>query len=165
MKRAFVGIGGLLLLSLAQPLTAGNWAQHPQIVEVRRVYQKAQTLKQQNKLKKQQIKYEGCAALDLERTLWLEGQSPRLYLQSGGSDDSAVSLEHTYDAKGRLRFVLVKAGAVNNTQIEYRYYIDAAGKVIWTDKRSSGPGYPFPNFAVAFVFKPQQSLKAKNPCD
>lgn len=165
IKILAVLVFGLLLGALAQPITSSNWATHPQIVEIRKIYQEVQTLTNQNKLKKASVSYEGCAALNLERTLWTLGTGVRLYLLGGGSEDSATEIEYTYDSKGNLRFVLVKAGAVNDTHTEYRYYLNSSKTIIWKDVRSTGPGYPFMDFSQHFVFDPKKDFAAKNPCE
>lgn len=158
---------GLASLSIAQaqPITASNWTNHPSIKGIRAIYQEVLALKQQNKLRKTSKFFEYCPALDLERTLFTDAKGlVRFYRFSGGSDDSAASLEHTYNTSGGLRFVLVKADALNDTHVEYRYYLSATGAVLWMDERRQGQGYPFSNFRGLFAFNPKKAFAAPSPC-
>jgi hypothetical protein len=70
----------------------------------------------------------------------------RSYRFAGGSEDSTASRALYYDRSGRLRFVLVKAGAVNGTSLEVRIHLSRSGGLLW-EKRDllEGPGYTFPN--------------------
>ena len=69
---------------------------------------------------------------DMERTLYLDARGVvRSYHFSGGSDDFAAQRALYYDRDGKLRFVMVKAGAVNGTNIEHRIYLSAAGERVW----------------------------------
>lgn len=155
----------LLASALAQPITASNWATHPRIREVRTIYLQVAHLRSQNKLHKTSKSFDYCPAIDLNRVLFTDAKGVvRFYQSGGGSDDSAATLEHTYDASGRLRFVLVKAGAVNNTHIEYRYYLSETGALLWKDQRIQGQGYPFPDFRAYFAFDPKKAFAAPSPC-
>lgn len=155
----------LIGLALAQPITASNWATHPKIKEIRAIYLEVAKLRSQNKLQKASKSFAYCPALDLERTLLTDARGVvRFYESSGGSDDSAATLEHTYDAWGRLRFVLVKAGAVNDTHTEYRYYLSQTGTLLWKDQRIEGQGYPFADFREYFAFDAKKAFAAPSPC-
>jgi hypothetical protein len=63
--------------------------------------------------------------------------------------------------------VLIKAGAVNGTQIEYRIYLSKAGKRLWESRDLlEGPGYTFPSVwpERELVRNPWRAFKAKNVC-
>jgi hypothetical protein len=128
----------------AEPITAGNWQRHPAVVEVRKVYQETRQAETEGKLRREQRRFEYCRAYeDGERTLYLDaGGGIRSYHVDGGSDDSAAQRAYYYDGGGALRFVLVKAGAVNGTSLEYRVYLSKAGERLWEERRElAGPGY------------------------
>jgi hypothetical protein len=63
---------------------------------------------------------------------------------SGASEDHGEVNAFTYDALGRLRFVLSKQASVNDSNGEVRSYWDAAGTAVHTDTRTiKGEGYPW----------------------
>lgn len=90
----------------------------------------------------------------------------RVYVTEGGSDDSAYRLEHHYDASGRLRFALGRAGAVSDTVVEHRLWLDAEGTVVWRDRTQRGPGYTFdPDWPFdAVVSDPAAALVERARC-
>jgi hypothetical protein len=92
----------------------------------------------------------------------------RYYEKQGGSDDSALKLQHYYDEAGRLRFVLITGGAVNGSELEQRIYFDEQGKRIWEEhKYTKGPGYTFPEIWPAEQLQLHDAaaaFAAKSPC-
>jgi hypothetical protein len=62
--------------------------------------------------------------------------------------------------------VLVKADAVNDTQLELRFYFDATGKRVWLDRRQTGPGYTWSDadFVGEMVWNPKKAFVAAEPC-
>ncbi len=161
-------LGLLLLFGVvqAQTITVKNWRSDPRILEVRGIYAAVNALVAKKLLKLEQKKFEYCPSWDLERSKLMADGVVRRYIKAGGSEDSAVTLEHTYDTRGRLRFVLVKAGAVNDTHLELRFYFDAAGKRVWLDRRQTGPGYTFADadFVREMVWVPKTAFLAAAPC-
>ncbi len=162
-------LGLLLLVGVvqAQTITAKNWRSDPRILEVRGIYAAVNTLIAKKLLKLEQKKFGYCPSWDLERSKFTAANGVvRRYIKAGGSDDSAVTFEHTYDDKGRLRFVLVTAGAVNDTHLELRFYFDAAGKRVWLDRRQTGPGYTFADadFIREMVWNPKKAFAGAAPC-
>ena len=167
MRFALVTLLGLLCVAHAQTITAKNWQSHPAILEIRGIYAGVNALIAQKKLRLETKTFAYCPSWDLERKQYASANAVvRRYVKAGGSDDSAVTLDHTYDALGRLRFVLIKAGAVNDTQLELRWYFDASGKQLWVDRRMTGPGYPLSNanFLRAMVRNPKKAFAATPPC-
>lgn len=153
----------------AQGLTEKNWVNHPDVVEVRSVYQKAKEDKNGGKLKKKERKFNYCEPFeDTVRTLYTARDgTPRIYYYQGGSDDSSVQRELYYDESGNLRFALIIAGASNGTKIEHRVYLSKVGKKIWeTQKRLQGPGYTFPTEwpNEELIRNPLQAFNHKNAC-
>lgn len=91
----------------------------------------------------------------------------RLYRTEQGSDDSSVATRQYYDREGRLRLVLIEAGAVNGTQLRDRIVFDAAGqRMRETRRRIAGPGYTFstrwPDSWL--VPAPDRSFLSSDPC-
>jgi hypothetical protein len=168
MRFLLVGLIPLLLcVAGAQAITAKNWLTHPAILEVRGIYVAVNALVVGKKLKPESRRFEYCPSWDLRRTKYSDSRGiVRRYVKAGGSEDSAVTLEHTYDSSGRLRFVLVTAGAVNDTHEQWRFYFDATGKRLWLDRRQTGPGYAFAeqDFVKAFVLEPRKAFVAAPPC-
>ena len=166
--KIFLGIFLVLIgLVQAQTITAKNWQNHPKILEIRAIYNAVNTLVKHKKLKLEIQNFDYCPTWDLERSKYTDARGVvRRYVKAGGSEDSAVTLEHTYDAQGHLRFVLVKAGAVNDTSLELRFYFDAAGKRLWLDRRQTGPGYTFfeADFVQEMVWIPKIAFVAASPC-
>ena len=158
---------GLLCVAHAQTITATNWPSHPAILEIRGIYAGVNALIAQKKLRLEVKTFPYCPSWDLERKRYSSADGVvRRYVKAGGSDDSAVTFEHTYDALGRLRFVLVTAGAVNDTQLEQRWYFDASGKQLWVDRRMTGPGYTFSDadFLREMVRNPRKAFVTAPPC-
>lgn len=162
-------LGLLLVVGVvqAQTITVKNWRSDSRILEVRAVYASVNTLIAKKRLKLESQNFGYCPSWDSERSKFtaLNGVVRR-YIKAGGSEDSAVTLEHTYDARGQLRFVLVTAGAVNDTHLELRFYFDAAGKRVWLDRRQTGPGYTFADadFVREMVWNPRKAFVASPPC-
>jgi hypothetical protein len=154
-------------VAFAQAITARNWRSHPAIVEIRRIYTDVNALISAKQLRVASRRSGHCPSWDLERRQFTDSRGVvRRYVKAGGSEDSAVNLEHTYDTRGRLRFVFVRAGAVNDSRLEVRFYFDAAGKRIWTDRRSSGQGYTFSetDFLNEMARDPTRAFAAPLPC-
>ncbi len=167
MRFALAFLLGLLCVVHAQTISVKNWQSHPAILEIRGIYADVNTLIAQQKLKLEAKTFGYCPSWDLERKKYATANGiVRRYVKAGGSDDSAVTFDHTYDALGRLRFVLVKAGAVNNTQLEQRWYFNSNGKSLWVDRRMTGPGYTFSDadFLREMVWNPKKAFTAAPPC-
>jgi hypothetical protein len=153
-----------LLTVEAQSITRQNWTNHPSIVEIRQIANEVAGLIQKGSLAIDKKVFVGCTALSLERRMYSTSQGVvRFYQTLGGSDDSAYTFSHTYDRRGRLRFLFMQAGAVNGSLLEARYYFDSQGKLLWEQLKSSGPGYPFVDGKEAAVHDPRQALN-QNPC-
>ncbi len=122
-----------------------NWRMHPRIVAIRVLYTENQKLRNENKLKAEHKEYDCDTPGESERTVLRDEIGHiRVYLLRAGSEDSAYTAEHHYDSQGRLRFLFVTAGAVNESSLEMRLYFDDRGKFLWRDRKLvAGPGYPF----------------------
>jgi hypothetical protein len=158
----------------AQPITASNWQQHKAIVEIRAIYQEIRQAEAAGRLHKLQRQWpDDCEALpyeDTQRVLYLDANGViRSYHFGGGSEDSAVSRALYYDRNGRLRFVLIKAGAVNGTRLEHRIYLSKDGKRLWEKQTLlEGPGYTFPKHTWPeedLVRNPKLAFDQKTPCE
>ena len=153
----------------AQPVTSANWSRHPAVAEVRAIYREIAAAEAAGRLRKQQRKFEFCQPYeDTGRTLYLDARGAvRSYRFAGGSEDSTAERALYYDRGGHLRFVLIRAGAVNGTSLELRIYLSKTGERLW-EKRDllKGPGYTFPNPwpQSDLVGHPRQAFDAASPC-
>jgi len=146
-----------------------NWVNHPEVVEVRSLYQTIKEAKDTGKLKKKERKFDYCEPYqDTDRILYMDGKGkPRIYYYSGGSDDSAVHRELYYDENGKLRFAFIIAGAYNRTKLEHRVYFSKKGLKVWEiQKLLEGPGYTFPHEWPddELIQNPVQAYNDKSPC-
>jgi hypothetical protein len=153
----------------AEAIDEKNWLNHPDIVEVRSLYQGIKETKDAGKLKKAERKFRYCEPYeDTVRTLYTDPNgTARIYHYGGGSDDSAVQRNLYYDGTGTLRFAFIVAGAHNGTKLEHRVYLSKAGKKIWeTQRRLEGPGYTFPTEwpEEELIRNPMQAFRDKNRC-
>jgi hypothetical protein len=141
---------GLLCLALcglwsqaattATPLTDQNWINHPLITEIRVLFSETEQAITAKRLVKIRLEREDAQAWGLDAR-----HVRKLSFQTGG-EDSAISYDHYYDPAGTLRFVFVRANAINGTLVEYRIYFDERGQRIWDNrKQTAGPGYTFPD--------------------
>jgi hypothetical protein len=163
-------LGFLLLVGVvqAQTITVKNWRNDPRILEIRAIYGAVNALVVKKRLKLEKKDFGYCPSRDLERSKFTDAKGVvRRYIKAGGSDDSSVTMEHTYDARGRLRFVFVKAGAINDTHVEARFYFDASRKLLWVDRRQTGPGYTFfdQDFISEMVWNPKKAFVAASVCN
>lgn len=131
------------------PVTERSWREHPSVKEIRAIVQEVQELENSGKLTTaERSGHESCENYDgdMYRTIRRDtsGKARKLTLDAG-SEDSAVTVDAYYDTQTKLRFIFVKAAAVNDTVYEYRLYFSPDGKKLWEDQKLvSGPGYTFP---------------------
>ena len=166
----------LLLLSVVwaaahsgNEITGENWINHPEIVEVRNLYQSIMALRDSGRLVVKERKFDYCRPYqDTLRQLFSDEKgNPVIYHYERGSDDSALRVELYYDTSAVRRFCLIKAGAVNGTQLEHRVYFSAAGERIWEiQKLLKGPGYTFPKTwpDSDLPGNPETAFMESNPC-
>ena len=64
----------------------------------------------------------------------------RFFARDFGGSDSSQKVESYYDAKGLLRFVFIKVGAVPSAWVEARYWLDEAGTLVWKARSTGGEG-------------------------
>jgi len=175
MKTSTLFIGLWLFVSCAvlanEAITEKNWVNHPEIVDVRTLYQKIKESKDAGRLKRNERKFDTTSCEPYEddvRVLFTDQKGkPRIYYYEGGSEDSMVRRELFYDDNGKLRFAFVRAGAYNGTKLEHRVYLSKAGKKIWEiQKLLEGPGYTFPTEwpDPELIQNPVQAFNHKSPC-
>ncbi len=146
-----------------------NWTSHPRIKEIRKTYEETEKLISAGKLKGAKREFEYCEPyIDTEREIFINKKGRVLkYVISKGSDDSAVTESFYFDENGQLRFVYAECGAVNDTHLEVRIYLDEKGKRLWENRKLvSGPGYTFPNPwpDEELVFDPKKAFESHNKC-
>jgi hypothetical protein len=175
MNKSFLTVGLWLLAGngayAGEGITEKNWVNHPEIVEVRSLYQTFKESKDAGNLKKKERKFDNTSCEPYEddvRILYTDRNGkPRIYYYAGGSDDSMVRRELYYDENGKLRFAFIIAGAYNGTKLEHRVYFSKAGKKIWENQKLlEGPGYTFPSEwpDAELIQNPVQAFSEKHPC-
>jgi hypothetical protein len=173
MGKFILTVGFLLLAGnggyAGEAITEKNWVNHPEIVEVRSLYQTTKKSREAGDLKRRERKFNYCEPHeDTIRTLYTgRNGKPKIYYYGGGSDDSVVQRELYYDESGKLRFAFIIAGAYNGTKIEHRVYFSKAGKKIWEiQRRLEGPGYTFPIEwpEAELIQNPVRAFSDKSPC-
>jgi hypothetical protein len=128
-------------------ITKANWQQHPKIKAIRDIFQSVKIGISRKTLATKKRSFEYCEpGEDTMRMIATNSQGRvRFYQNEGGSEDSSLKFEQYYDEAGRLRFVLITAGAVNGSELEHRIYFDGTGKRIWEEQTlKKGPGYTWP---------------------
>jgi len=169
----YIGLGLLVgrTVYAGEPITDKNWANHPEIVEIRVIYQAIVAAKDAGGLKKMERRFDTSEcepyADDLRVLYTDQNGKPRMYYYAGGSEDSMVRRELSYDDTGMLRFAFIRAGAHNGTMYEYRVYFSKAGKKLWEIRKLlEGPGYTFPTEWPddELVRNPAQAFQGKSPC-
>ena len=114
---------------------------HPSVVEIRSLCQAVEESIARKTLVARHRSYD-CLPGESERSAFVDaGGRVRKLVRKGGSEDSAVTVEHCFDEAGQLRFAFFTAGAVNDSVLKLRRYFDAAGKMLWEQRDLTGPGY------------------------
>lgn len=129
-------LGGAL--GIAGPLPKSSSAE---IAEIRAVYQEVEALRLGEKLKPKTAPISEFE----DATLYSDSEGrARLYIESLGGQDSVVTVNAYFDRSENLRFVFCRAGAVNDTILEHRYYLDKNGKTLKKNiALVQGAGYPW----------------------
>ena len=131
----------------AQEIDDKNYYNHPDIVSIRKVYNKVEsnlrlrvydTLLVNNEYSEP---YE-----DTRRKYYIDKNGVvRKFIRFGGSGDSAAERAYYYDSQGKLVFVFINAGAANGTSIEQRIYFKNDNRIFEKKTKKSGPGWGFPD--------------------
>lgn len=131
---------GLCSASHAAPptLTIENWGNHPEVKEVREIYQEVNhgLKEKQYQVKERRFDVEApsCSTYPVKSSkLVLDTHNrPRLYqIEQVGSHREPFKVERYYDSSGTLRFVFVDR-LISNVRI----YLNREGKVFWAMSRS-----------------------------
>lgn len=144
MRRVLAGVFVCGSIASGLALADGTTA----LREARATYGEIQASLKSGSLTKRVREFEYCQPYeDGTRTLYSTRNGiPRLYERQAGSDDSSVTWMHYYDGTGKLRFVLIAAGAVNGTHLEHRIWFSEEGRRVKEQARLiAGPGYTFAN--------------------
>jgi hypothetical protein len=147
----------------AEPVSASNWQRHPDIAEIRAIYQETKRAETAGRLRKLRRTFGDCG-LHEERILYLDARGAvRSYYFAGASDDSGSQHAYYYDGAARLRFVFMKAEAPwVGTKLERRIYLSKDGKRLWDEEKRKGPGYTFPESEL--VNNPAQDFHGESSC-
>lgn len=126
-------------------ITEANWTTHPDITEIRAIYNSIEESIESNELAVSIKNITNDLSLPKDITIYKdEHKMIRKYKEQNGSEDSAYTASYYYDNLNKIRFVFLELGAINGTNKEYRLYYDEKGNKIWEQsKLLKGPGYPF----------------------
>jgi len=144
-----------------------NWRKNPRIVQIVDLYTEA---KSEKDWITEKTTFEYCHPYaDMLRQITRDKSSTvRVYIKEGGSDDSALKLEHYFDKKGILSFLFVTGGSVNGTELEHRIYFGNDGIVRLREDQNilRGPGYSFPKIWPDNEIErdPVAAFNRKNSC-
>jgi hypothetical protein len=162
-------LGAVSILVVVGLVAAGIASEKTELSGARRVYKDVREALEHGALTKRERRFDYCQPYeDASRSLYTSSLGvPRLYVHEAGSDDSAITASHYYDAHGRLRFVFITGGAVNGTHIEHRIWLSSGGtRIQEQQKLLEGPGYTFPNPwpDETLVKDPEQAFRSEHPC-
>lgn len=132
---------------VGQEITENNWGNHPQITNIRQIYNEIEENIKSQLFESLKVDYEYDEPYDdTEREYYLDSnQLIRKFVKFGGSGDSALKRSFYYDSKGNLIFFFAEGGAVNGTSIEHRIYFNNKERIWEIRKLITGPGWGFPD--------------------
>ncbi len=126
-------------VSESPKISTKNWEHHPQVESARAVFTEVRAALDGGTFTTR--KTVDCTQEFSELTLATDAQSVvRYLLRDFGGSDSSHRVEAFYDAKGTLRFVFVRVGAVPSAWVEARYWLDEAGQLVWKARATGGEG-------------------------
>ena len=157
------GLAGAVYAINEIPINKTNWLNHPKIQEIRNIYNQIESRITNNTLVKSEKSLESEEpSVPTSKIIYVDNLGTvRKYVESAGSDDSALTSNYYYDHAGRLRFVFITGGAVNGSQLEHRIYFDTRGKRIWEIQQYlTDIHYTFPSIwpKKDLIFEPQQAF-------
>ncbi len=154
------------------PVDEKNWRTHPRILAIRTLVAANEAAIRSGKwrVEKRTVCENEERPFGRDATVARDGRNRiRKYVTVAGTDDSAYTIEHQYDERGRLRFAFARAGAFNDSEETYRLYFDEDGKELWRHAESRGPGYTFfrpPQFPDEWLVRdPVEDLSIPKTCD
>lgn len=121
-------------VSTSAPITIQNWMTHPKIVAVRRIVNSIDASKYASESKTGLCADSGHGESERTKLTDDHGRIRELVL-AGGSEDSAETDSHYYDANGKLRFIFTTRNDVHGNSDEVRTYFDETGARIWDVRR------------------------------
>ncbi len=138
-------MGLLVLLMLAAdggvaPATKTTWQHHPDVEASRAVFIEVSAAVKAKTLTLEL--HDECDPEHESFTIGLDAEHRVRYLRiDRGSEDSLFAHEIFYDLQGVPRFIFIKAGAVPSAFLEKRWWLDPAGKEVWSQRKAGGDGY------------------------
>jgi len=132
------------VLNASEAVTNKKWANHPEIKKIRELYNAINESKKSGQLNKRTKR---CAmsggSFEIEGALFTDKKGiVRKYAVVAGTGDSIGIAEYYYDEKGVSRFTYRTRSASNGTKKVDRIYFDEIGKLLYTDQKQEGPGWP-----------------------
>ncbi|MFT2721294.1 hypothetical protein ACMT4L_14965 [Deinococcus sp. A31D244] len=130
--RGLLTLVALSTSPLAASQVAGAQTVEKTVQDIRTLYGLIEQNVSRGEYTVKQKKLAYCAgAIDQSRTLWSDDKGiARKYVESGGSDDSAVTSSYYLSSKGLIQFVLIEVGSVNGSSESLRLYFDAYGRIV-----------------------------------
>lgn len=123
-----------------RPIALENWETHPDVKEVRAIYDEInrgiKNKKYKTRVRRWNINTEICSgAYPIENKMLVldgKGRVRKYHYRQQGSDQELFDVDHYYDINGHLRFVFV-----DRTIQRYRIYFNREGKVFWATETES----------------------------
>ncbi len=127
-------------LQKPEKITRANWRTHPRIEEVRAIVRSVNEGWANREFKTSERRFENCEDTFAQfRRLTVDRQGVvRRYEYEYAAEDEGRTDQYYYDEAGRLRFVLITAGAANGSRLRHRIYFDEKGKRLWEEHRVTG---------------------------
>lgn len=139
------------------PITIRNWMTHPKIVAVRKIVNMIDASKYESESKTGLCGDSGHGESERTKITDDKGRIRELVL-AGGSEDSAETDSHYYDANGKLRFIFTTRNDVHGNSDEIRTYFDETGARIWDVRRHAFS----PDFTPDLEHAPYEVIATEN---
>ncbi|MCD0156562.1 hypothetical protein [Deinococcus sp. 6GRE01] len=132
--RSILTLTALATLPMGAWQFAGAQPVEKTVQDIRALYSLIEQNVSRGEYRVQQKRFPYCAGVtDQNRTLWKDSTGiSRKYVESGGSDDSAITSSYYLSSKGHIQFVLIEVGRVNGNSESLRVYFDSYGRIIRT---------------------------------
>lgn len=149
--------------STQQPISLENWANHPEVKEVRALYDEVnsriKSRKYITKVRRFNVESELCATYPIEAEMLTTDAMDRVWkyqIRQIGSHREAFIVERYYDLNGKLRFVYIDR-VISNVRI----YLNREGKVFWAVEASDNKITKYESEDEDWENKPVRATEAK----
>jgi hypothetical protein len=141
---------------------ADSWMQHPQIREIRRLYQDVEAAVEEGQYSRDERRVM-CRGYPIGATLFVDsGGVVRKYERTRLAPDVIAEARYYYDSGGMLRFSFQSLRARSGTEKELRTYYDESGQLLYADERLvEGPDEPVRRLPA--VWDPREDFQSLCP--